>query len=117
MSNNIKFIKLVREKLASSGIFSAQEVKKYVDFLDVNGLCILAVRISKIENEEVRKSKFTLFTQPEYLELYENFVYNKLCRGRRLKIFKLLKNGKYEKVMRSIYRRQKLMSLARKILK
>lgn len=116
-SSNLKFIQLVREKLLSSGAVYAEEAQKYIEFLDLNGLYILAARISKIEDFEIRKSKFKLFEQPEYMALYKDYVPNELCPKHKLKVFKLLKKRKYEKAMKVISSRAKLVRMVKKLLK
>lgn len=116
-SSNLKFIRLVREKLLSSGAVYAEEAHKYIEFLDVNGLYILAVRISKIDDLELRKSKFKLFEQPEYIGLYKDYIPNELLPKYKLKVFKLLKKGKYEKAINVIINRAKFVSTVKKLLK
>lgn len=116
-ASNLKFIKLLREKLLTSNIFISEEVKTYVDFLDVNGLCILAARIAYLDDLEERRSKYSLFEQPEYLSLYREYVPNELSVKRNDQIFNLLKNKKYEKAMEKIIRRRKLIVFVKNLLR
>jgi len=115
-SSNIKFIKLIRQKLTESGAFSAQEVKKYADYLDVNGLCILAGRISKIDDLSFRKTKYLLFEQPEYIKLYSTYLPDELLSKRKYKIFKMLKEKRYDKAMKNIIHRGKIVAFIKRIL-
>lgn len=115
-ASNLKFISLLREKLTKSDIFTPEETQKYVDFLDVNGLCILAGRIAKINDLAFRKTKYALFEQSEYINLYNTYVPDELLSKRKYKIFTMLKEKQYDKAMKIIIRRGKIVAFLKRIL-
>ena len=114
-SSNIKYIESVQTLLNRHDIFSADERKRFVDFIKIRGLYILAYRISLLPYSKCRE-KYVLFTTPEYTELFNTYTPDKKCSVMMKLTFSLLKNGKYDTAIKVIKIKTQISKIAKKIL-
>lgn len=115
--SNRKYIKTVELLLKMHTSMPLLDIKESIDFIQIRGLYILANRIASIKEISERKSKYSLFEQPEYLELYKNYIPSKKCSRIVKDTFFLLKKGKYDKAIKIINRRRRVRLLLRRVVK
>lgn len=115
--SNIKYIKTVNEVLKNSDLFEASEIKTWVDFISVHGLFVLAYRISCIKNSTDRKSKYHLFAQPEYIELYNTYSRDEYCSKRIWIIFNLLKRKYYNIAIMAMKLYKSMIYIKKKVMR
>lgn len=116
-TSNLKYIQVARASLTDARIVSADQINAYMNYIIMNGLYILALRISLVDDRSQRRSHYPSFRTEEYEVFYQTYVPNHLCRGFKRSIYELLKARRYDTAMRKIRIRRSIFTLIKKVLR
>lgn len=91
--SNIHYTEIIKKQLEESQLFSKTEVKNRVDYIILQGLFLLTIRISYVKNRNQKKLLFSLYEDSFYKSFYSAYKFFSVP-GVRLNLNYALVKGK-----------------------